>query len=75
MVETETRTKSHAKEQNLAAYGGEFESYLISALNDSLIKKSKSYVFTVTVLASNMSFAYIRPNQELAVHKLVGRKR
>ena len=44
MVETEKRTNSHyTKEQNLAAYGGEFESYLISALNDSLIKKSKCH--------------------------------
>ena len=39
MVETENRTR---KVQNdMAAYGGEFESYLISALNDSLLKKSK----------------------------------
>ena len=40
MVETENRTKS--KNNEMASYGGEFESYLISALNDSLLKKSKS---------------------------------
>ena len=39
MVDTENRAR---KAQNdMAAYGGEFESYLISALNDSLLKKSK----------------------------------
>ena len=39
MVETDNRAR---KVQNdMAAYGGEFESYLISALNDSLLKKSK----------------------------------
>ena len=43
MVETENRTR---KQQNeIAAYGGEFESYLISALNDSLLKKSKFVLF------------------------------
>ena len=40
MVETENRTRT--KHSEMAAYGGEFESYLVSALNDSLIKKSKS---------------------------------
>ena len=51
MVETENRTR---KVQNdMAAYGGEFESYLISALNDSLLKKSKFDSETLTVPVSN----------------------
>ena len=41
MVEAENNRSKSKKESNIASYGGEFESYLISALNDSLIKKSR----------------------------------
>ena len=43
MVDTsDNRMQSKKTNENIASYGGEFESYLVSALNDSLIKKSKS---------------------------------
>jgi len=39
MVDTENRAR---KVQNdMAAYGGEFESYIVSALNESLLKKNQ----------------------------------
>ena len=53
MVEAENRTTKTNKEQNLASYGGEFESYLISALNDSLIKKSKLDFLSIMVTSSS----------------------
>ena len=63
MVETEKRTNSHyTKEQNLAAYGGEFESYLISALNDSLIKKSKYQLIELAIRVLNVNCIQYRLN-------------
>lgn len=42
MVDTsDNRMQSKKTNENIASYGGEFESYLVSALNDSLIKKNQ----------------------------------
>ena len=73
MVETENRTKSKTNE--MASYGGEFESYLISALNDSLLKKSKSTPNQTSTRMPNEVTLWIRSNKEFAVHKLVDWKR